>query len=121
VLGASCAPVSCGRAWRVRNGSAIAPVTSAPCVCVYGGALWRVQVRVSMQLFGVGNATVAHIHGGPGGFAGVAAPLTTIPIATSAYLNGVFIIPPASASCTTLLSGNAYLNVHTEAHPAGMT
>lgn len=72
-------------------------------------------VRVSLTLRNLANATVAHVHGGPGGFAGVAPPL--VQIAVGNYTNGIFVMTPGA--CSAITSGNGYINVHTAAYPAG--
>ncbi len=73
-------------------------------------------MRVSLTLRNLANATVAHVHGGPGGFAGVAPPL--VQIAVGNYTNGIFVMTPGA--CSAITSGNGYINVHTAAYPAGL-
>ena len=70
---------------------------------------------MSLVLRNLVGVTAAHVHGGPGGFAGSAPPL--VQIAVGNYSNGVFVMEPGD--CAFIAAGNAYLNVHTAANPAG--
>ena len=74
------------------------------------------QVRVSLNVFNLPTIAAAHIHGGPNGFAANVPVLATISNSTS-YNKGIFVIP--STECWALLSGNAYINIHTIANPGG--
>jgi hypothetical protein len=74
------------------------------------------QVRVSLNVFNLPTIAAAHIHGGPNGFAASVPVLATISNSTS-YNKGIFVIP--STECWALLSGNAYINIHTIANPGG--
>ncbi len=108
--------------------------TGAATLAVVGGAVvYRIDVS------GITNVTVAHIHGpaAPGGSAGVIVNLCgttqsgtpTSPPCASGTVNGVLaagvssLTPAAGISFDRLLvllrTDSAYVNVHTSTHPGG--
>ena len=90
----------------------------------------QTSYRIDVQ--GLTNATVAHIHSGAPGQAGPPVVFlfqtsTPLSLANGTLSAGAFdetdMIPAANISYDSLLSlirrGNAYVNVHTTAHPPG--
>lgn len=92
---------------------------TAPCGCACLALLhcvWAVQARVSLKLSNLASTTMAHIHGGPNGYYTSAPVLVAISNSTM-YKWGTFVVP--SGSCWPLLSGNAYINIHTVSNAGG--
>lgn len=72
------------------------------------------QIRVSLTLFNLVNQTAAHIHTGLIGSTGNVA----VPLPVDSFVGQEFHLSDAD-TVTQLLAGNAYINIHTRASPAG--
>jgi len=92
------------------------PVTTAATgVAIFTLDASKAQLTYDVITSGLTNITASHIHRGAVGVAGpVIYPLAAGPFT---HLTGTLAITPADAA--DLLVGNLYINVHTEANPAG--
>ena len=114
------------------TGAAETPPVSTTAVGNSSVTLGDDQTSFRINVQGLNNATVAHIHSGAPGQAGPPVVFlfqasTPVSLANGTLSAGSFdatdMIPAANISYDSLLSlirnGNAYVNVHTTAHPPG--